>query len=173
MVIGLQSTGEKNTEESVKRSKSAGQVGMYNNSLYRVVDYVYILYVLTIYIVHSYGQGDALDDFAEPSRDILLRAIKASLPDDYETEALLEKAEALVLPPNPLDRLIESMGGEAAVAEMSGRKKRLARQEGGDLKVITAFKFKFIRLPLGTLYCPECPSPASKRGERPQGALGS
>lgn len=42
-------------------------------------------------------------------------------------EELLQAAEALPLPPNFLDLLIDELGGPGAVAEMTGRKARIAR----------------------------------------------
>ena len=107
VVIGMQSTGEKHTEDHVEKSKAS---------------------------------GDAVDEFAEPAKDILMRWILNNLPCDdlqrqIKRDALVAKAEALTLPPNPLDRLIELLGGEEVVAEMTGRRKRLVRQEGGELKL--------------------------------------
>ena len=45
--------------------------------------------------------------------------------------AYLTRAEALALPSNPLDTIIERLGGGAVVAEMTGRKFRLQRAVGG------------------------------------------
>jgi hypothetical protein len=44
---------------------------------------------------------------------------------------LLQRAQQLDLPKNPLDDLIDRLGGPGAVAEMTGRKARLLRQEIG------------------------------------------
>jgi hypothetical protein len=49
----------------------------------------------------------------------------------------LERAEALVLPKNPLDDLIERLGGPDAVAEMTGRQKRMERQPKGGYSYVS------------------------------------
>ena len=46
---------------------------------------------------------------------------------------LMARAEALTLPPNFLDELIDKLGGKQAVAEMTGRRGRIVRMAGGKL----------------------------------------
>lgn len=44
---------------------------------------------------------------------------------------MLRAIAGLDLPNNPLDQLIDMLGGPAAVAEMTGRKGRLVRRKTG------------------------------------------
>ncbi|KAK9814268.1 hypothetical protein WJX72_003136 [[Myrmecia] bisecta] len=46
-------------------------------------------------------------------------------------EALLERTDTMVLPPNFLDEVVDELGGPKAVAEMTGRKGRIVRDSRG------------------------------------------
>lgn len=47
-----------------------------------------------------------------------------------EKQALMDRIEKLPLPPNPLDYLIDELGGPEKVAEMTGRKNRMVKRNG-------------------------------------------
>jgi hypothetical protein len=51
--------------------------------------------------------------------------------------ALLARAKSLTLPKNPLDDLIERLGGPDAVAEMTGRAKRMEAQPRGGYSYVS------------------------------------
>ena len=51
--------------------------------------------------------------------------------EDGEKEELLKGIRALSLPPNPLDDLIDQLGGPARVAEMTGRSVRWVKGRAG------------------------------------------
>ncbi|KAK9838396.1 hypothetical protein WJX84_000356, partial [Apatococcus fuscideae] len=72
------------------------------------------------------------DNFADPAGLIMQQAISSNVPRSYTgVEALLKRARALELPHNPLDVLIDELGGPSKVAEMSGRRKRMIRNPDG------------------------------------------
>lgn len=58
-------------------------------------------------------------------------------PTGSNLPALLARAKALVLPKNPLDDLIERLGGPDAVAEMTGRAKRMEAQPRGGYSYVS------------------------------------
>ncbi|KAL0036320.1 hypothetical protein WJX77_002328 [Trebouxia sp. C0004] len=105
VVIGLQSTGEARTEAMVAAKEKA-----------------------------TGADDNDFDSFVEPASLILSTVIKF-MPASYPDKArLLEKAENMKLPGNPLDELIERLGGVDAVAEMSGRRRRMVKQPSGVYK---------------------------------------
>ena len=58
-----------------------------------------------------------------------IHAPSPSPPPQCVRMALLDAVEALELPPNALDSLIDRLGGPSAVAELTGRGKRMVRQQ--------------------------------------------
>lgn len=54
-----------------------------------------------------------------------------------DVDELLQQAKDLVLPKNPLDDLIERLGGPDNVAEMTGRQKRMEKQPRGGYSYVT------------------------------------
>lgn len=60
-----------------------------------------------------------------------------TIPTGTNLPALLARAKALVLPKNPLDDLIERLGGPDAVAEMTGRAKRMEAQPRGGYSYVS------------------------------------
>ncbi len=56
--------------------------------------------------------------------------------------ALLDCIQKLDLPPNPLDELIDKLGGEENVAEMTGRNGRILRNKLGKYKYVKRFGSK-------------------------------
>lgn len=69
--------------------------------------------------------------------------------------ALLDRIRELNLPPNPLDNLIDKLGGEEAVAEMTGRNGRILRNKLGKYKYVKRFGSKQKVYGLSTSVNPE------------------
>lgn len=64
-------------------------------------------------------------------------ACSSSHPTPVGAEDLLERAKNLKLPKNPLDDLVERLGGPDAVAEMTGRQKRMELQPCGGYSYVS------------------------------------
>ena len=78
--------------------------------------------------------GDGGGELTKPAGDILATLIEDLLPERGDGAAkagLLHRASGLELPNNPLDELIDRLGGGGRVAEMTGRKNRMERQGDG------------------------------------------
>ena len=87
----------------------------------------------------GFNEGGADLDFAQPPQP---SGTPGALREDAECVAardtLLEMGEALELPPNFLDELIDELGGPGAVAEMTGRRGRVVRPRAGGTLVFEA-----------------------------------
>ena len=108
VVIGLQSTGEARTEAAVQGQAS--------------------------------DDGDEFDAFVQPA-SLMIRAlvekwlVVEGVEPDAKVKGILDRADALALPPNPLDDIIHQLGGPKKVAEMTGRKRRMVKGANGAVKV--------------------------------------
>ena len=83
----------------------------------------------------SYGSDDDLLSESEEEEEDLSWA-QHSNPAEIKMlqrlkKQLVRKLNALKMPDNPLDKLIEELGGAESVAELTGRKGRLVRDEEG------------------------------------------
>ena len=85
----------------------------------------------------SYGSDDdLLSESEEEEEEEDLSWAQHSNPAEIKTlqrlkKQLVRKLNALKMPDNPLDKLIEELGGAESVAELTGRKGRLVRDEEG------------------------------------------
>jgi hypothetical protein len=104
VVIGLQSTGESRISATMgKKRTSPGLISCAKEFLLNV-------------ITKHFHTGDAFE-IKQPPRPSLV---------DKKAE-LLKMAHALLLPNNPIDELMDQLGGPLKVAEMTGRSQRLIR----------------------------------------------
>ena len=82
--------------------------------------------------------GDDDDDDLEVGAAARQRLISGSLRGIKEE--LLRDAASLMLPDNPLDALIHSLGGAEKVAELTGRKQKLVYDTDGSCKLVARAK---------------------------------
>ncbi|KAK9863620.1 hypothetical protein WJX84_004264 [Apatococcus fuscideae] len=79
-----------------------------------------------------YDEDAIFENFADPAGLIMQQTIKSNVPINYPRAAeLYKRAVTLKLPHNPLDVLIDELGGPSKVAEMSGRRRRMIRNPNG------------------------------------------
>ncbi|GAX80052.1 hypothetical protein CEUSTIGMA_g7491.t1 [Chlamydomonas eustigma] len=89
------------------------------------------------YVKSSGGDDAVFDQFVEPASLILQTILQKNAVKSEEREKLLERSSKLNLPKNPLDDLIERLGGPKAVAEMTGRAKRMVRISENEYKYVS------------------------------------
>ncbi|GFR44081.1 hypothetical protein Agub_g5241, partial [Astrephomene gubernaculifera] len=89
--------------------------------------------------VAAHGGSEALFEsfsFETSAQEILLDLIGKYVVNSGAAEELRKRARELRLPGNPLDDLIDRLGGPSQVAEMTGRSKRMERQPGGGFRYV-------------------------------------
>eukprot|EP00955_Chlamydomonas_euryale_P115227 366336-Chlamydomonas_euryale.AAC.18 len=89
------------------------------------------------YVKQNGGEDASFDQFVEPGALILTHMLENNLFPSPERTALIERFKRLNLPKNPLDDLIERLGGADRVAEMTGRDKRMLLQPDGSYRYET------------------------------------
>jgi hypothetical protein len=75
-------------------------------------------------------QGIQDDDVPSTASGIVVWFVQKHCSDFQAYRAMLEEAKALVLPGNPLDEIIDELGGPSKVAEMTGRANRMVKKDG-------------------------------------------
>jgi len=152
VIIGLQSTGESGTQQALDelRATFSQDTGAASPTIdietFELPDLLSTTAAIMIGFVRNHFPTSSLPPKAQnmiggcnPSENKILQMqaeiernkllpSPAPLPELVEKrQRILEKVSALGLPPNPLDDLIERLGGIEEVAEMTGRSARIIR----------------------------------------------
>ena len=157
VVIGLQTTGESALEDYLTKAKSTATSGtpVTFRGFISVARFIVKSFIenhfpttmpalkpdeITQYhsngvIEYADGRMRLTDGTIQPSTTPLAEIERQrAAPKQHLVQLksqLLTQAEALALPPSPLDELIDKLGGPRVVAEMTGRKGRLVRTGPG------------------------------------------
>ncbi|KAF0687318.1 Aste57867_20928 [Aphanomyces stellatus] len=144
-VIGLQTTGEASMERSnLLDSKSSTLVSLCERIL---IDFVTLHFPTKIKMEQNTAHNSTMFNTVDTTNSFLLSSFEMSedlvatcniLPDGTKESivclelknALLAEIPRLGLPPNPLDHLIDALGGETHVAELTGRRHRIVKSNG-------------------------------------------
>ncbi|KDO34242.1 hypothetical protein SPRG_19078 [Saprolegnia parasitica CBS 223.65] len=144
-VIGLQTTGEASMERSVAASLATDKTLSHTlvSLLERIlVDFIELHFPTKVQLAAS-GMSASYDismidaALAGDANSQMERLPDGSLQSVLCVEMrtmLLRQVLELQLPPNPLDHLIDALGGVAAVAELTGRRLHVVRNARGNFE---------------------------------------
>ncbi|KAF0732932.1 hypothetical protein Ae201684_010041 [Aphanomyces euteiches] len=145
VVIGLQTTGEASMERSnIADGKATSLISLCERIL---IDFISLHFPTKIKFDQNTSHNtSAIGSIATTNSFLLTNYNSAdettgpcvTLPDGSKESlvcvelktALLAKIQQLELPPNPLDHLIDELGGESHVAELTGRRQRIVNSNG-------------------------------------------
>ena len=74
-----------------------------------------------------------IDDFVSTAKGVVKAFVENHLPAGAIKDRLLAQIELLSLPCNPIDQIINELGGPDYVSEMTGRKGRVVKDENGQV----------------------------------------
>jgi hypothetical protein len=111
VVIGLQSTGEARTNANLAKG------GFIKEFVSTASEYI-------VHVIEKHFKTGS--EYQSLYEIPALTAVK---------RRLLQKARSFKLPDNPLDQIIDELGGPEKVAEMTGRSRRIVRGTGGELEL--------------------------------------
>ena len=147
IVIGLQTTGEAAQNRGIERSGGIANAFL-SSSRESLISFIQLNWPTKV-VGDSRGEGDtvpaetpkAIDGMASKTSSASLASalptkssapVGSVLPECVASrDRLLAEAEALKLPVSALDSLIDKLGGNGKVAEMTGRRGRLVRNADG------------------------------------------